>query len=266
MSAIKDQVFEDWWPLGQSLTLVRAPITRVALAFEQEGVRLSKYICGGADHFAWLRHSSIADLFQSVNKFTTSPTIHYAIPTKTDWTVVWDNGSSCDGHASFAHCLTRFYNLETISFRSTDRDSIMLAGTHFAHSKARAGAAPVARHVYCCSVGNRWEFRETGERLPEEDAARYSRTRKRERLDEEAMMELLVRFGIHPWRAATYNFQGRCFRMLHSKQFESSETIAFEQIRDRARSAVDKQGETRHSSHDVESGERKGPPDYLRGK
>ena len=50
--------------------------------------------------------------------------------------------------------------------------------------------------------------------------------------DEEGMMELLVRFGINPWREATYDFQTRCFRMLHSKLFESSETIAFEQVRD----------------------------------
>jgi hypothetical protein len=241
MNAVKDQVFEDSWPLGQSLTLVRATTSRVALAFEQEAERLREYICGGADHFVWVRHSSIADLFQSVKKFTNSPTIHYAIPTKTDWTVVWDNGSACDGHSSFAHCLTRFYNLETISFSSTDRDSIMLAGTQFTHSKAGSGAAPVKRHVYCCSVGNRWEFRESGESLPEEDAARYNRRRKRERLDEEGMMELLVRFGIHPWREATYNFQARCFRMLHSKLFESSETITFEQIRDRARNTADQQ-------------------------
>jgi hypothetical protein len=245
MSAAKDQVFDEWWPLGQSFTLVRAPINRVALAFEQEGARLSEYICGGADHFVWVPHSSITDLFQSVKKFTISPTIQYAIPTKTGWTVVWDNCSNCEGHSSFAHCLTRFYNLETIWFRSTDRDSIMLAGTHFTHSKAGAGAEPVKRHVYCCSVGNRWVFQESGERLPEEDAARYSRRQKRERLDEEGMMELLVRFGIHPWRETAYNFQTRCFRGIHSKLFESSETITFEQIRNRARSASEQQAKTR---------------------
>jgi len=266
MSAVKDQVFEDWWPLGQSMTLVRVPISRVALAFEQEGMRLSEYICGGADNFMWVRHSSIAELFQSVKKFTISPTIHYAIPTKTDWTVVWDNSSDCQGHSSFAHCLTRFYRLETIHFRSTDRDSIMLAGTHFTYSKAGAGAEPVKRDVYCCSVGSRWEFRERGERLPEEDAARYNRKRKRERLDEEGMMELLMRFGIHPWREATYNFQARCFRMLHAKLFKSSETITFQQIHDRSRNAADRQAETRSSSQNVEDEELKGPPDYLRGK
>jgi hypothetical protein len=265
MSAVKDQVFEDWRPLGQSLTLVRAPISRVALAFEQEGVRLSEYICGGADRFAWVRHASIADLFQSVKKFTVSPTVHYAIPTKTDWTVVWDNGSACDGHSSFAHCLTRFYKLETISFRSSDRDSIMRAGSHFTHGKAGAGAEPVERHVYCCNVGARWEFRERGERLPEEDAGCYSRKRKRERLDEEGMMELLVRFGIHPWREATYDFQARCFRMLHSKLFESSEAIAFEQIRDRAQTSAREQKETRCSRNEVEGDDLKGPPNYLRG-
>jgi hypothetical protein len=90
------------------------------------------------------------------------------------------------------------------------------------------------------------------ERPPEEDVGRYSRKRKRERFDEEGMMELLVRFGIHPWREATYNFQARCFRMVHSKLFRSSETIAFGQIRDRAQSSASEQKETPCSNNLVE--------------
>ncbi len=77
-------------------------------------------------------------------------------------------------------------------------------------------------------------------------------------------MELLVRFGINPWREATYDFQTRCFRMLHSKLFESSETIAFEQVRDRADAAPAKKV-TRSSNNGGEGDDLNGPPNYLIG-
>ncbi|QDU11852.1 hypothetical protein [Gimesia aquarii] len=39
MSECKDEVFAKWWPLTQSLTLVRAPCRRVARAMKAEAKR-----------------------------------------------------------------------------------------------------------------------------------------------------------------------------------------------------------------------------------
>jgi hypothetical protein len=150
MAPWKDHVFEDWWPLGQAMILVRASIRRTARAMKAEGKRLFRLTNAEFD-FEWLRRSSIDNLFDSVDRFTIMSSMRFALPTTGKWTVIWNNASRCDGHSSFAHCLAAIQKLETIHFYSSDQNSTQLAGTHFSHYAPVRGEDAVLRDVYCCN-------------------------------------------------------------------------------------------------------------------
>jgi hypothetical protein len=114
----------------------------------------------------------------------------------------------------------------------------------------------IERDVYCCNQGSRWHFEQHGDPLPEEDVERYAARRKRDRLNEAGLMELLERLGVHPWREDTYNFRKKLLRMTDKRQFPAFTTVTFEQVRAKA------MGEAPPPSEDREL---HGPPDYLLG-
>lgn len=229
----KDKVFEDWWPLGQSMILVRAPFRRSATALQNQAYEWQCRV-GATYRFDWLRISCIDEMFRSVETFTIGPLTYYTLPTKGDWTVIWCNSFLCDGHQSLAHCLTECQKLETIHFYSTDRNSTQLAGTNFTYRKPTATEAIIQRDVYCCNQGSRWQFRQVGEPLPEEDLERYAAKRKRDRLNEEGFMALLGRLGVQPWLESTCDFSHKLLRMTDTRKFPATQNFTFQQVRERA--------------------------------
>lgn len=253
MSECKDEVFERWWPLTQSLTLVRAPCRRVVRAMKAEAKRAHNST-GAIYEFDWLQRESIDDLFCNVEKFDT-PSMQFVLPTKGKWTVIWEN-SGCCTPGYLAYRLSFNQKLETISFYSTDRNSTQLAGTHFSHYKPVRGKEVNERDVYCCNQGSRWHFQQHGDPLPEEELEQYATRQKRDRLNEAGLMSLLERLGVHPWREDTYEFRKKIFRVTDSRQFPASQCVTFEQIRARAL------GEAPSLTEDQEL---HGPPEYLLG-
>ena len=149
----KDPVFEKWWPLGQSLTLVLAPIRRVARAMKAEE-RRAYGSTGAVCEFDWIRRQSIDDLFGDIQEFTGSPSMQFILPTKGTWTVVLDNSSDCTP-GYLAYRLAFKQKLESIRFSSTDRNSTQLAGTHFTHYRPCRDEEVIERDVYCCNQGSR---------------------------------------------------------------------------------------------------------------
>lgn len=267
MSPWKDDVFEKWWPLAQSLTLVRANLRHTVKAMKADAKRLHKRT--GAEYgFDWVQVQSIDGLFRSIEKFTISASVCYALPTNTNWTVLWDNSFTCTPHDSLAYCLTCFWRLETLTFSSNDRDSTTFAGTRFTYSRPGDHEEVIQRHVYCCNQGSRWHFEQHGEPLPEEDLQGYTAKRKRDRLNEERMMALLERLGIQPWRESSYNLgqasgwqlfkphDKQCFRMTDTRNYPRYEGFSFAQIQERA-------GVSPPPEEDQEI---VGPPDYLIGR
>jgi hypothetical protein len=258
MAAWKDQIFEDWWPLGQSMILVRAPIPRVAKAVREEAQRLNE----GSSHkraVEWIRRPSLDAFFRGIEKFSHGTGMSFYLPTRVGWTVALTNDASCGPYYSLAHCLSKFRKLETICFMSHDRPSTFTAGTVFTHFRPGPGEELIERNIRCCDTGSRWSFLQNGDPLPEEDLERYKAKRKRDRLNEEGLMQLLDRLGIQPWREATYDFQTMCFRMFDVKGLEEAEAVPFEEIRAQAlrQRPLD---ERRDEDAEIE-----GPPDYLRG-
>ena len=179
-----------------------------------------------------------------------------AMPTTGKWTVIWDNSSLCTPE-HLGYRLSKNQNLETFSFYSTDRNSTQLAGTSFTHRKPMRGQEVIERSVYCCNQGSRWHFEQSGEPLPDEDTERYFAKRKRDRMNEAALMTLLERLGVQPWRESTYRFQKKCFQITDTRRFANAQSFTFEQVRATA------MGEGPPPSEDQEL---HGPPDYLLGK
>jgi len=255
MSQWKDEVFEKWWPLGQSLILVRGSIQTTVKAMKADTERLQQ-VTGGRFRFEWKQMSSIEHLFRSVGDFTLGGSVHYALPTNCDWTVLWDDNFLCTPHDTYARCLTCLQRLETFAFYSTDRNSTQLAGTHFTYRRPGGREEVIERDVYCCNQGSRWHFAQHGGPLHQEDVQRYSAKRKRDRMNEEGLMTLLERLGIQPWRESTYDFSHQCFREVDLLERPANRIFTFRQVRERAGAPPPPK----------EDSELAGPPYYLRGR
>jgi len=263
----KDKVFEKWWPLAHSLILVRASVIKTAAALEAQFKIWDRMHLRGwmrwsrRTKFGWEQVSSVDSLFRNVDGFTSFGTAYYALPTFGPWTVIWDNSSRCHFHDSLNHCLTQNQNLETLSFYSTDRNSIQLAGTSFTYLWPRPGQDFAReRNVYCCNQGKRWHFEQHGEPLAEEDSSLYSLKRKRERMNEESLMWLLDKLDARPWREDYYDFRNaKSFRVTCWSNPRLQPPVDFEQIRVRALgSHLPEQGDEEKAEVEI-----KGPPSYL---
>ena len=62
----------------------------------------------------------------------------------------------------------------------------------------------IDRRVQAAQTDRKWDFFEQGEPLPEEDLDGYRVRRKRDRLNERRLIELLSRLGAAPWDETFY--------------------------------------------------------------
>jgi hypothetical protein len=197
-----------WWPLPDSLDLVRAPVAVVASAVLGE---VTRFVAGGQISSTWVRFTSLDEVFGSVAVFTNVPTVYFVLPTHSDWSVLWNNSFLCDGDDSLCWCLATNHGLTTMHWRSSDKDAVFQAGSSFTFRR-RSESGLSERSVYCCKNDERWEFHAVGEPLPEEDLPAYSARRKRDRFQEQGMLKLLERLGARPWQDEFY-LPGEAFRI-----------------------------------------------------
>jgi hypothetical protein len=197
-----------WWPLAESLDLVRAPTDVVAQAVLAE---VTRFTAGEKLSSAWVPFSSLDRLLGSVDVFTNVPTLYFVVPTRSEWTVLWNNSFLCDGYDSLCHCLTANHGLSTIHWSSSDQDTVFQAGSSFTFRK-QTESGVTERSVHCSKNDERWEFHAFGEPLPEEDLASYAARRTRDRLNEKGMLGLLERLGGRPWDDEFYR-AGEAFRI-----------------------------------------------------
>jgi hypothetical protein len=191
---------ERWWPLPDSLDLVRAPVKAVAAAVLAE---VTRFAAGGQLSSAWVPFSSLDQLFGSVAVYTTEPTVYFVLPTRSDWSVLWNNSYACDGDDSLCWCLTKNHGFTTMHWRSSDEDVVFQAGSSFT-CRRPAGSGLRERWVYCCKNDESWDFHAVGVPLPEENLQAYATGRTRDRLNEQGMLELLERLGARPWQDDFY--------------------------------------------------------------
>jgi hypothetical protein len=198
--AVRSEVFDRWWPLPLSLDLACGPTEAVAAAVLAE---LTRFVAPEPLTSSWEQVPTLDRLFGSVTWFTNVPTIFFVLPTRSGWSVLWDNSYLCDGYDSLCWNLTRNHGLTTCHWASSDKDAFFQAGTSFVFRRPD-GDGMAERSVYCARNDGRWFFEAHGEPLSEEDLPSYAARRTRERLDEGRLMALLASLGARPWQEDFY--------------------------------------------------------------
>ena len=193
-----------WWPTTQSLDLIQAPIEMVAEAVQQEFARFAN---GDPVTRTLRRFESVGDVLAAETDFYNVPTKIVVLPTRSKWSVLWNNSFLCDGYDALCWCLTSHHHLTTIHWSAHDDWTTFQSGATF-HLRRHDGANVVERRVNTAQTDKKWDFFESGEPLPEEDVAGYKAKRKRDRLNERRIMDLLSRLDAEPWKESFYAIPG----------------------------------------------------------
>ena len=199
-----------WWPATQSLDLVEGSVEDVAAAVDAE---VRRFVKGTPVSTNWTTVPNLDSAFSIHPVFANVPTWYLVLPTHSRWTVLWNNSFLCDGYDSLCWCLTDRHALTTLHWFAHDEWTTMQAGAGFTHRR-RDGARVVERSVYCAQEDATWHFHAAGPPLPEERLEQYSARRKRDRLNEGGMIDLLRRLGADPWTDTFYAVpEGRIFTL-----------------------------------------------------
>jgi hypothetical protein len=204
----KDRAIRRWWPSTQSLDLVEAPVQQVAEALQPE---ITRFAAGEPIAGGWHQFENLDAAFGAASDFDSLPTFYLALPTRSKWTVLWNNSFLCDGYDSLCWCLTHHHGLTTIHWSAHDAWTTFQSGASFTY-REHDGANVVERYIYCGQEDKRWLFRAIGQPLDEENTADYAARRKRDRLNEQSLLSLLGRLGARPWSEDFYALpEQRCF-------------------------------------------------------
>jgi len=141
--------------------------------------------------------------FATAPDFTNVPTFFLVLPTRSKWSVLWNNSFLCNGYDSLCFCLTCNHQMTTIHWSSHDGCTTFQSGSRFVHRQSVEGKI-VERSVYATQEDKRWHFHENGAPLPEEDLMAYSAHRKKDRLNEGVIAALLSRLVASPWQDDFY--------------------------------------------------------------
>jgi hypothetical protein len=197
---LRSETIRKWWPATQSLDLVEGPVEAVAAGVETE---LTRFLKGEAVAISWDAFPSLDAAFQAASEFANVPTVYLALPSRSRWSVLWNNSMLCDGYDSLCWCLTKNHGLTTVHWSAHDDWTTFQSGACF-HHRRREGSSVVERFVHAAQEDKRWFFREGGQPLPEENVGSYAARRKRDRLNEAAIVQLLARLGASPWSEDFY--------------------------------------------------------------
>ena len=197
-----------WWPTTQSLDLVEGSVEAVAEAVHAE---VTRFIKGEALITSWQAFPSLDEAFQAAPEFANVPTFYLVLPSRSRWTVLWNNSFLCDGYDSLCSCLTRNHRLTTVHWSAHDQWTTFQSGAGF-HHRRWDGSTVVERSVQAMQEDKRWLFDQSGPPLPEEELGAYVARRKRDRLNETRVAQLLARLDASPWSEDFYGLPDqRCF-------------------------------------------------------
>ena len=192
-------MIQRWWPTTQALDLVQGSVEEVARAVHAELSRFSNNKVSGY----WESFLDLDDMFGAVKKFTNPPTEFFVIPTYSKWTVLWNNSFLCDGYSSLCWNLTRNHGLTTIHWSAHDEWTTFQSGATFSYRRS-TDQGMIERYVQAYQEDKRWIFHSSGEPLAEENLKSYGAKRKRDRLNEAGISEILSRLGAYPWQEQFY--------------------------------------------------------------
>jgi hypothetical protein len=200
MPVSQSDVIERWWPTTQSLDIVLGRPVEVAAAVEAE---VRRFICGERVLASWTQFANLDVAFAAAPEFANVPTFYLVLPSRSPWSVLWNNSFLCDGYDSLCWNLTRNHGLTTVHWSAHDEQTTFQPGAVIPHRRCVEGEF-IERQVYVGKEDRRWLFFEKGEPIPEEDTSAYLATRKRDRLNEASVARLLSRLGASPWSEDFY--------------------------------------------------------------
>ena len=204
----RSEVIRRWWPTTQSLDLVEGAVETVAAGVETE---VGRFVGGEPVATSWERFEGLDAAFRAAPDFANVPTFFLVLPSRSRWSVLWNNSFLCDGYDSLCWCLTKNQGFTTVHWSAHDEWTTFQSGACFQHRR-REGSTVVERIVQVMQEDKRWLFHESGPTLPEEDVGSYRARRKRDRLNEELVARLLARLGASPWSEEFYAVpERRCF-------------------------------------------------------
>lgn len=195
-------VFDRWWPSTQSLDLIEGDTEEAAAAVAAEFREVARY-SGDDITTEWRTFADLDAAFDSVPYFDNVGSRMLLLPTRSRWVVLWTSSFLCAGFDQFIRSVTLDAGLTTIHWSAHDTTTTFQPGAMF-HLRRMDGTALVERLVQAARTDRRWDFFERGEPLPEEDVDGYRARRKRDRLNERRVMELLDRLDARPWDEAWY--------------------------------------------------------------
>ena len=206
--APKDPAIRAWWPATQSLDLVEGRAQDVA---EAARVEFARFAAGERIIASRHRFTNLDSAFQSAPDFENVVSFLLVLPTRSRWTVLWNNSFLCDGYDSLCWCLTLHHGLTTMHWGAHDEWTTFQSGASFTYRR-RGATDVVERSVYCGQEDKRWLFHATGQPLDEENTTEYAARRKRDRLNEQSLLSLLQRLGARPWSEDFYDLAAQeCF-------------------------------------------------------
>lgn len=205
---LRSELIGRWWPTTQSLDLVEGPVETVANALRTE---VARFVAGEELAASWEAFADLDAAFSAASDFANVPTCYLVLPTRSRWSVLWNNCFLCDGYDALCHCLTLNHRLTTLHWSAHDRTTTFQAGAMFHHRRWSYGAM-AERSVHVGSNDGRWSFHQSGEALPEEEMETYTAKRKHDRLNEAVVLRLLAKLGAEPWSDGFYALaEQRCF-------------------------------------------------------
>jgi hypothetical protein len=205
---LRSEAIDKWWPTTQALDLVEGSVEAVAAAVDAE---VRRFLKGENAVSSWKACASVDHALEHAPEFANVPTFYLVLPTRSRWTVLWNNSFLCNGYDSLCWCLTKNHGLTTIHWAAHDECTTFQRGASFRH-RHRDSTGVVERSVYVAQEDKRWHFHASGPPLPQEDVSTYAARRKRDRLNEAIVVQLLSRLGASPWSEDFYAFpEERCF-------------------------------------------------------
>jgi hypothetical protein len=197
---LRSETIQKWWPTTQALDIVEGSVEAVAAALQAE---VRRFLAGEAISTSWEGFLNLDAAFCSASEFTNVPTTYLVLPTRSKWSVLWNNSFLCNGYDSLCHNLTKNHGLTTLHWSAHDEWTSFQSGASFTHRR-KDGAEIVERSVAVAQEDKRWLFYAHGQPLAEEDIESYKARRKQDRLDEEKISAFLSRLGATPWLEQFY--------------------------------------------------------------
>jgi hypothetical protein len=146
--SLRSESIQNWWPTTQSLDLLEGAVETVATSVEAE---VRRFLDGEPVVATWETFADLDAAFGAAPEFANVPTFYLVLPSRSRWTVLWNNSFLCDGYDSLCWCLTKNHGLTTVHWSAHDEWTTFQSGAVFHHRRWESSAM-IERSVHALSL------------------------------------------------------------------------------------------------------------------